>query len=523
MSLPLLVRAPEDDGTFVYVTPRAGLDAAPGIPDSNRQCGLDVTGRMPNRAPAAGEQFRFHVDMDSCIGCKCCVVACNEQNGNPAEINWRRVGEIEGGQFPATRRAYFSMGCNHCVEPTCLAGCPVDAYSKDAFTGIVRHSAETCIGCQYCTWTCSYGVPQFNAERRVVGKCDMCYGRLSAGQAPACVSACPEGAIAIEIVNVAEWRETTAAASAGSGVPRDDGSLSTTRVTVPARLPEDAQPIDLARVAPAEPHGPLVVMLVLTQMAVGGFAAIWLAAVMGAADALAMPALVALSITGLALAASTTHLGRPIHAYRAMRMWRRSWLSREVVLFGGFAKLAAAATALFWLEGPFTALAAGAATAVGIAGVGASARIYHVVSRPAWNSWRTEVEFASTAVLLGGLFAAATDLAPAVGRAVAVVAAVALIGVVVADNRRRARSSLIELRGAAKLLAADLRPFAVTRLTLLGLGGLVLPMLGGAQPIAIAALVLALAGELVGRYLFFTTAVPRHMTAAYTVRGSEAA
>src|SRR5688572_31267204 len=67
--------------------------------------------RMPDRALGAGEQYRFHVDMGKCIGCKCCVVACNEQNGNPAEINWRRVGEIEGGWFPSTSRSYLSMGC----------------------------------------------------------------------------------------------------------------------------------------------------------------------------------------------------------------------------------------------------------------------------------------------------------------------------------------------------------------------------------------------------------------------------
>ncbi|HKH71942.1 MAG TPA: hypothetical protein VKA59_11370, partial [Vicinamibacterales bacterium] len=90
--------------------------------------------RMPGRTPGPGEQYRFHVDMGSCIGCKCCVVACNEQNGNPAPINWRRVGEIEGGWFPSTSRSYLSMGCNHCLEPTCLEGCPVDAYTKDPIT-----------------------------------------------------------------------------------------------------------------------------------------------------------------------------------------------------------------------------------------------------------------------------------------------------------------------------------------------------------------------------------------------------
>src|SRR4029453_18287125 len=185
--------------------------------------------RMPARAPDPGEQYRFHVDMGACIGCKCSGVACNEQNGNPAPINWRRVGEIEGGWFPSTSRSYLSMGCHHCLEPTCLQGCPVDAYTKDSITGIVRHSADACIGCQYCTWNCSYGVPQYNPERGVVGKCDMCHGRLSLGQSPACVSACPEGALAIEIVNVAEWRDSVESNAATLGLPIDDGSLSTTR------------------------------------------------------------------------------------------------------------------------------------------------------------------------------------------------------------------------------------------------------------------------------------------------------
>ena len=81
---------------------------------------------IPARALAPGEQYRFHFDMTKCIGCKCCVVACNEQNGNPAAINWRRVGEVEGGHYPYTQRHYLSMGCNHCLEPSCMIGCPVE-------------------------------------------------------------------------------------------------------------------------------------------------------------------------------------------------------------------------------------------------------------------------------------------------------------------------------------------------------------------------------------------------------------
>ena len=191
MSLPLFTRATEDGVTFVLTPDQTRLpvrDALPTLPAA-------PASRMPLRPPGPDEQYRFHVDMRKCIGCKCCVVACNEQNGNPAAINWRRVSEIEGGWYPRAQRSYMSIGCHHCLEPTCLLGCPVDAYKKDAVSGIVLHSADACIGCRYCTWNCSYGVPQYNPERGVVGKCDMCHGRLELGQSPACVSACPSGAI----------------------------------------------------------------------------------------------------------------------------------------------------------------------------------------------------------------------------------------------------------------------------------------------------------------------------------------
>ena len=140
MLLPLLKRATEDGVTYL-LTPA-------GTPPLARETAHPAAQRIPLRVPGPGEQYRFHFDMGKCIGCKCCVVACNEQNGNPAAINWRRVGEIEGGWYPNARRAYLSMGCNHCVDPTCLSGCPVDAYTKSPATGVVLHSADACIGCQ---------------------------------------------------------------------------------------------------------------------------------------------------------------------------------------------------------------------------------------------------------------------------------------------------------------------------------------------------------------------------------------
>src|SRR5437660_5110898 len=210
----------KEKNAHFLVTPKTGASSG-GVP----QCGTPFTpgvAAIPQRAVLPGEQYRFHFDMTKCIGCKCCVVACNEQNGNPADINWRRVGEIEGGWYPNTYRSYLSMGCNHCMEPTCLEGCPVDAYSKDPVTGIVLYSAEACIGCQYCTWNCSYGLPEYNAERGVVGKCDMCHGRLAEGREPACVNACPTGSIRIEIVKTAEWKQEYAVSANAPGLPSAD-------------------------------------------------------------------------------------------------------------------------------------------------------------------------------------------------------------------------------------------------------------------------------------------------------------
>ena len=515
IALPLLKRAAEDGVTFVLTPKREGSahvrDAPPSAPS-----------RMPSRPPQPGEQYRFHVDMGACIGCKCCVVACNEQHGNPAAINWRRVGEIEGGWYPQTTRSYLSMGCNHCLEPTCLSGCPVDAYTKDPATGIVLHSAEACIGCQYCTWNCSYGVPQYNPERGVVGKCDMCHSRLGLGQAPACVTACPTGAIAIELVQIDEWRAAAAAALPPPGLPVADPGVSTTRITLPAKLPPNTRPVDLVRLAPADPHWPLVVMTVFTQLSVGAFATIWLLELLGASTRLGVAALTSLLVGALALAASTLHLGRPVYAYRALKMWKRSWLSREVLLFTGFSAVSAVYAGALWLQAPGAALVGGVTVALGIGGVTATAYIYRVPSRPAWNTPFTLVQFYLTSAVLGPLFAAAIGTGDArwLAVAAALMAGTALV-VLALHFFRLSASESPERQATARLLATSLASRLVLRGGLLALGAIALPLFTRHPAALWVAVFLALGGEVLGRYLFFVSAVPKHMTVPYL--GEEAA
>jgi formate dehydrogenase iron-sulfur subunit len=512
LELPLLNRVQEDENFFPLAT---ATTIALGSHAENVQvtfCGTSVPGRLPH-APGPGEQYRFHFDMTKCIGCKCCVVACNEQNGNPADILWRRVGEIEGGVYPKTHRHYLSMGCNHCLEPTCLTGCPVDAYSKDSLTGIVHHSADACIGCQYCTWNCSYGVPQYNPERGVVGKCDMCYGRLTRGQEPACAAACPEQAITIEVVNTAEWREQYQVFANSPGMPSAEDSISTTRITLPSKMPADVHKVDLNHLRSEEAHWPLIIMTVLTQLSAGAFAVIWLLQTMGAQPH-RTSALIALTAAMLALAASTLHLGRPIHAVRALKMWRRSWLSREVLVFTLFALAASAYSAALWFGLRNTGILGALTALLGICGVGASARLYLVPGRPAWNSPLTIAEFGCTTAVLGACVADILTVGSA-GAHHAVVIALCLVLITAALKLTRlARSRTHELHGSWQLLTGAFQNHLLIRLALPCTGLALLPFVHEAR-IRIAITLLVIAGEFIGRYLFFVTVVPTNMASEY--------
>lgn len=476
---------------------------------------------IPARSLEAGDQYRFHFDMTKCIGCKCCVVACNEQNGNPAAINWRRVGEVEGGHYPHTERYHLSMGCNHCLEPSCLIGCPVEAYAKDEKTGVVLHNSETCIGCQYCTWNCSYGVPQYNTERGVVGKCDMCYNRLGDGMAPACVAACPEDAIAIEIVNVAAWRRDYLSANA-PGLPSADDSISTTRITLPENLVPDTDRVDLQRTQPEHPHWPLVFMLVLTQLSVGAFAALWLLDLLGQGSRLTVEALASLGLAGLSLGASTLHLGRPIYAWRALKGLRHSWLSREVLTLSLFAGTASVFAGMLMFDLPGRDAAGLCTVLAGFAGVTCSARIYIVRARPAWFSSYTIAEFHATALLLGPLFVRMLLTHAGGGTIPSWILQISMAGVLVQLTTQLlkflwlSRSEGFELRASSLLLSGPLQNLFLTRLALLGLVGFLLPLDATGEWRITAIFLLALVSEWMGRYLFFVSVVPKNIAAAFT-------
>ena len=461
-----------------------------------------------------GQQYRFHFDMSKCIGCKCCEVACAEQNNNPPDVSWRRVGEVEGGVFPYTQRLHLSMGCNHCLDPSCMTGCPTQAYAKDAKTGIVLHNPDICIGCEYCIWNCPYNVPTFNEERGVVGKCDMCHGRLSDGDKPACVDVCPSEALSIEIVDITEWKKKYRDEANAPGLPSADDTISTTRVTLPAGIPLNAEKADYHRVKPEKPHYSLVVMTVLTQLSVGGFATAWLLSLFGGSEIPRTAALVSLALGLASLGASPLHLGRPAFALLAIRNLKTSWLSREILALSSFGAAAAVYAGMLLLDAPGAATVAGVTSLLGLFGMYATARIYLVPGRPAWNSKHTIVDFFLTGATLGPLLLAAVGVQHDALLAATAIAAVAQMLNQTWRFLRLVRSEEYEKQASARLLSGELSRLFLLRLGLLALGAITLPMMGQTA----AGFILTTAGALVGRYLFFVSVVPKNMAMTFFER-----
>jgi DMSO reductase iron-sulfur subunit len=448
---------------------------------------VEVVAARPARpellALDAGEHYRFGFDMGACVGCHSCEVACAEQNGLPAGTVWRRVGEIEGGDHPHTRRFHLSLGCNHCLEPACLEGCPTGAYVK-LDNGIVAHHPDDCIGCQYCTWTCPYSVPAFQPDRRIVTKCDLCQPRLESGFAPACVDACPTQAITVEKVRPDEWRADHAAGDAPC-LPSADITLSTTRIALPPGVPIETYSASDWNLRPEHPHWPLVWLTLISQAALG----------VSATAATAGDRLLAAALAGAGLVGALAHLGRPIAAWKAMRNLRRSWLSREVALLSLYAALAAV-TVLVPALAPVAA-------AAGAAGVFASARLYVVPGRPAWDTPLTVVRFFATALALGPTLAGH----PAAGVAGGLVAVTATA----LNWARLARRPEQPWWGAVRLELRWFRPWTVARIGAVAIAAWA--ALGGAWPgLVFAALA---AGEVIGRWLFFVTVVPLNMPGSF--------
>jgi tetrathionate reductase subunit B len=147
------------------------------------------------------KRYAMVIDLNRCIGCDTCAVACKMENDVPLGV-WRIwVNQKEMGTYPHVRRAYLPVLCNHCENPICVYPCPVKATYRRKEDGIVVVDSHLCVGCKICIVACPYQMRYLDPIKRVAQKCNFCVHRIEAGLRPACVEACPTTAMVFGDLN----------------------------------------------------------------------------------------------------------------------------------------------------------------------------------------------------------------------------------------------------------------------------------------------------------------------------------
>ncbi len=139
------------------------------------------------------------LDMDRCVGCGACSVACMDQNDfrpGREEKPYRVTAGLEQIKNDRLVLTGISMACMHCSDAPCVRACPSGCITKDQETGFTVYDTAYCIGCHSCAMACPFGAPSFGADGKMV-KCDGCVERVNHGLQPACVKVCPFDALGI--------------------------------------------------------------------------------------------------------------------------------------------------------------------------------------------------------------------------------------------------------------------------------------------------------------------------------------
>ena len=168
----------------------------------------------------ANKRYGMAIDLQRCVGCEACTIACKQENHTPPGVAYAKVIKEEHGEYPNVTRTFLPVLCNHCENPPCVPVCPVGATWKREEDGIVVVDYDICIGCRYCMTACPYGARYFDfgdnyneplneyeqqpspeyGEYRPrkdgqspignVRKCTFCMHRVAKGELPACVQTC---------------------------------------------------------------------------------------------------------------------------------------------------------------------------------------------------------------------------------------------------------------------------------------------------------------------------------------------
>ena len=160
-------------------------------------------------------QYAMVIDLNRCVGCHACALACRAEWQVPTKEGYRRNWLRRLGPAKTSKGLSFTFYpglCNHCDKPACIPVCPADqvektfkdaktgktktmkvaATWKDPFNGSVQIDKERCLGCGACRDACPYGARYVNEELKdpKADKCTFCVERLAAGLEPACVQTC---------------------------------------------------------------------------------------------------------------------------------------------------------------------------------------------------------------------------------------------------------------------------------------------------------------------------------------------
>jgi Fe-S-cluster-containing dehydrogenase component len=140
-------------------------------------------------------QYAIVTDLNKCVGCLGCMVACKAVNGVDLGSYWTKILRVgpnprsEGSVWPDVEMYFLPVQCQHCEDPECIKVCPTEASHKRE-DGTVQIDKSKCIGCQFCVMACPYGVRYLNETEKVVEKCTLCDQKIAQGELPQCVSQC---------------------------------------------------------------------------------------------------------------------------------------------------------------------------------------------------------------------------------------------------------------------------------------------------------------------------------------------
>ena len=336
-------------------------------------------------------------DLNRCVGCQTCTSACKHTNATPPSVQWRKVLDVEAGEYPDVKRAFVPVGCMHCEDPPCMHVCPSTA-TRQRPDGIVTIDYDICIGCAYCAVACpyqarfkidkplmAYGAREMKHEAAredparlgVAQKCTFCVDRIDFGlengltpgidaeATPACVNSC--------IADALHFGDTDDPDSNVSRLMKENKSFRMHEElgTGPGfhylwdKVDAEGQavdaPVELAALAEAGDDGisqngvaPWLqghwdMRAAGNFMGGGAGAGLFLFAALAAmfgGESLFLPGLAALALVGAGLSLVWLEIGRPWRFLNVFRQPQRSWMTREALVAAPFALVGLAALAL---------------------------------------------------------------------------------------------------------------------------------------------------------------------------------